>query len=105
MAIRKPEATSLFIALPLFAFYKVTYPAIWLLNKAAQGLLTVTAELWYQPIGYRWAVNFRAYDAPEPKRFIAYWESMAGESAIVLAKSTATTQGTGVDLWKTPGHR
>ncbi|HXU29394.1 MAG TPA: hemolysin family protein [Thermoanaerobaculia bacterium] len=39
VAIRKPEGTSLFIALPLFAFYKVTYPAIWLLNKAAQGLL------------------------------------------------------------------
>jgi hypothetical protein len=60
--------------------------------NGAQGPLTVTAELWYQPIGYRWAVNLRNYDAPEPKRFIAYWDSMAGESAIVLARSTATTK-------------
>lgn len=38
-AIRKPEATTLFISLPLYAFYKVSYPAIWLLNQAANGLL------------------------------------------------------------------
>jgi len=39
VAIRKAEGVSLFIALPLYAFYKVTYPAIWLLNRAANGLL------------------------------------------------------------------
>lgn len=39
IAIRKAEGTSLLIALPLYAFYKVTYPAIWLLNRAANGLL------------------------------------------------------------------
>ncbi|HXU45584.1 MAG TPA: hemolysin family protein, partial [Thermoanaerobaculia bacterium] len=39
VAIRRAEATSLFVAMPLYAFYKVTYPAIWLLNRAAQGLL------------------------------------------------------------------
>lgn len=39
VAIRKAERMSLFIALPLYAFYKVTYPAIWLLNRAANGLL------------------------------------------------------------------
>jgi hypothetical protein len=60
--------------------------------NGAQGPLTVTAELWYQPIGFRWAVNLRAYDAPEPKRFIAYWDSMAGESGMVLARSTVTTR-------------
>ena len=58
----------------------------------AQGPLTVTAELWYQPIGYRWAVNFRNYDAPEPKRFIGYWDSMANESGIVLAKGSAAVR-------------
>jgi CBS domain containing-hemolysin-like protein len=39
LAIRKPYETSLWIVLPLHAFYRVTYPAIWLLNKAANGLL------------------------------------------------------------------
>jgi len=39
MAIRKPFETSMWIALPLHVFYRVTYPAIWLLNKAANGLL------------------------------------------------------------------
>jgi CBS domain containing-hemolysin-like protein len=39
IAIRKSEATSLWVAVPLFAFYKVTYPAIWVLNHAANGIL------------------------------------------------------------------
>jgi hypothetical protein len=29
---------------------------------AAQGPFTVQAELWYQPIGYRWANNLKPYD-------------------------------------------
>ena len=41
MAIRKPEATSLWVALPLFAFYKATFPAIWLLNHAANRVLAI----------------------------------------------------------------
>jgi hypothetical protein len=56
------------------------------------GPLAITAELWYQPIGYRWAANLRAYDAPEPKRFVGYWDAMARESGIVLAKSAATVR-------------
>jgi magnesium and cobalt exporter, CNNM family len=39
LAIRKPEPTALWVALPLFLFYKLTYPAIWLLNHGANGLL------------------------------------------------------------------
>jgi hypothetical protein len=58
----------------------------------AQGPLTVTAQLWYQPIGYRWAVNLRSYDAPEPKRFIRYWDAMSSESALVLAKASTTVR-------------
>ncbi|HET9768359.1 MAG TPA: hemolysin family protein [Thermoanaerobaculia bacterium] len=38
-AIRKPFDVSLWIVVPLHAFYRATYPAIWLLNKAANGLL------------------------------------------------------------------
>jgi len=58
----------------------------------AEGPLTVTAQLFFQPIGYRWAVNFRGYDAPETKRFVGYWDSMASESALVLAKATASVR-------------
>jgi CBS domain containing-hemolysin-like protein len=39
LAIRKPLPASMWIALPLHAFYRATYPAIWLLNYAANGLL------------------------------------------------------------------
>ncbi|MGH9363497.1 MAG: hemolysin family protein [Thermoanaerobaculia bacterium] len=41
IAIRKPEPTALNVALPLFVFYKLTYPMIWLLNHAANALLRV----------------------------------------------------------------
>jgi CBS domain containing-hemolysin-like protein len=39
VAIRKSEATTLAIAWPLFVFYKLTYPAIYLLNHTANYLL------------------------------------------------------------------
>jgi CBS domain containing-hemolysin-like protein len=39
LAIRHPKPTSLWIAMPLHAFYRLTYPAIWLLNHAANGIL------------------------------------------------------------------
>ena len=38
-AIRRPQATSMWIAVPLYVFYWVTFPAIWLLNRASMGLL------------------------------------------------------------------
>lgn len=41
VAIRKSEGTVLAIALPLFVFYKLTYPAIWMLNHTANYLLRV----------------------------------------------------------------
>ena len=55
----------------------------------AQGPFQVDAELWYQPTGFRWANNLRKYDAPEPKRFIGYWDSMASTSGVLVAKATA----------------
>jgi hypothetical protein len=54
----------------------------------AEGPFTVDVQLWYQPIGYRWAMNLDAYDAPEPKRFLGYYTSMA--AATVLARAGAT---------------
>ncbi|HAU82071.1 hemolysin family protein [Stenotrophomonas sp. TWI273] len=39
MAIRRPEAMSLWTAAPLYLFYWAMYPAIWLLNNSANALL------------------------------------------------------------------
>jgi CBS domain containing-hemolysin-like protein len=39
VAIRKAEGTTLVVALPLYVFYKITYPAIWVLNHTANALL------------------------------------------------------------------
>jgi CBS domain containing-hemolysin-like protein len=38
-AIRKPVPTSLWVSMPLYAFSKLAYPAIWILNKASIGLI------------------------------------------------------------------
>jgi hypothetical protein len=51
----------------------------------------VEAELWYQPIGYRWAMNLKPYDAAEPKRFVGYYEAMASGSAVMLVRTMAVT--------------
>ena len=55
----------------------------------AAGPFTVEAELWFQPIGYRWAENLAAYDAPETRRFVRYYREMAGASALLLARDSA----------------
>jgi CBS domain containing-hemolysin-like protein len=39
LAIRRAEGTALLISFPLYAFYKLTYPAIWLLSHSANRLL------------------------------------------------------------------
>ena len=52
----------------------------------ALGPFDVHAELWYQPIAYRWAQNLSAYDAMETKRFVGYYNEMAQESAAILAQ-------------------
>lgn len=39
LAIRRPKPTGLWISIPLFVFYKATYPAIWILNEAANFIL------------------------------------------------------------------
>ncbi|MCC7042678.1 MAG: hypothetical protein IT183_02370, partial [Acidobacteria bacterium] len=41
----------------------------------AAGPLAVEVELRYQPIGYRWAQNLASYKAPEPQRFVSYFNS------------------------------
>jgi hypothetical protein len=57
-----------------------------------QGPCSVNAELWYQPIGYRWAENLREYEAMEPQRFVRYFEDVSGSSAVMLAHHAAETE-------------
>jgi hypothetical protein len=59
---------------------------------AGQGPFVVEAALWYQPIGYRWAENLKAYDSLETNRFVSYYEAMAATSAIIIARSRMTAQ-------------
>ena len=52
---------------------------------SAQGPFQIEVELWYQPIGFRWAHNLTSYPAGEPQRFVGYFDSMPQASAIMLA--------------------
>ena len=53
----------------------------------AQGPFRVEVELWYQPIGFRWAHNLSPYKAAEPQRFVGYYDSMGSATAVVLARA------------------
>jgi len=53
----------------------------------AEGPFHVEAELWYQPIGFRWAHNLETYRAAEPQRFLRYYGQNPGATAIVLARA------------------
>lgn len=53
--------------------------------EASSGPLTVSVELMFQPIAYRWAHNLGEYDSFETDRFVRYYESMSDASAIVVA--------------------
>ncbi len=58
---------------------------------SGDGPFRVDAELWYQPIGFRWGNNLKPYkDRPEPRRFTSYFEAMSGGSAEMLAQASVT---------------
>src|ERR1019366_461222 len=56
----------------------------------AQGPFHVEAELWYQPIGFRWAHNLEPYKQSEPQRFVGYYNAMSKATAIRMARAEAT---------------
>jgi hypothetical protein len=56
----------------------------------APGPFHIEAELWYQPIGFRWAHNLASYTAAEPQRFVSYYDSMSASTAVMLARAEAT---------------
>jgi hypothetical protein len=55
--------------------------------EGAQGPLTLTAELLYQSLGYRWAENLRQHDSPEAARFLGYYAQFPNQ-AVVVASAT-----------------
>jgi hypothetical protein len=56
-------------------------------RDGAPGPLRVEVELWYQPIGFRWAMNHVDYPQPESRRFLSYYRSLARSSAVRLASA------------------
>jgi hypothetical protein len=59
---------------------------------AAQGPLTMRAELWFQPIAFRWAENLSGYDSFETQRFVRYYRDMASASATLVASRSVRVQ-------------
>ena len=57
---------------------------------AAAGPLSVTAELRYQSVSYRWAQNFRARPAFETDRFVRYYEAISHLTTAPLAAATTS---------------
>ena len=56
----------------------------------AEGPFQVDAELLFQPIAYRWAMNLKGYAAPEPQRFVGYYEQLAAGSGVRLARASVS---------------
>jgi len=60
LAIGNPKATSLWVATPLYLFYKITYPLIWALNTTANKMLRL--------VGIRTVVGGSAVHSEEEVR-------------------------------------
>ena len=54
----------------------------------APGPHRIAVELWFQPIGFRWANNLRRYRSAETDRFVSYYDTMSASSALLLMKTT-----------------
>jgi hypothetical protein len=58
----------------------------------ASGPFHIEVELWYQPIGFRWAHNLGGYKAMEPQRFVGYYQAASKSTALLLATANAETK-------------
>jgi hypothetical protein len=56
------------------------------------GPYSIVVELRYQPIAFRWADNLRRYAAPEPRRFVSYFDAMSAASSTVVATDAVTVR-------------
>jgi hypothetical protein len=59
----------------------------------ATGPLTIEATLRFQPIGFRWARNLAGYKAPEPERFLRYYDAAANRSSEMIARVVRRADG------------
>jgi hypothetical protein len=57
-----------------------------------RGPLQVDVELRFQAIGFRWAQNLKNYDGAEPRRFVGYYDAMAGISSDLLARASVAAR-------------
>ena len=55
--------------------------------SSARAPFRVVAELWYQPIGYRWAKNLEEYDTEESAQFLRFFDEMASGTGALLART------------------
>ena len=70
-----------------------------------EGSCKINVELWYQPIGYRWANNLASLNAFEPKRFLALYRDMDRRETAVMISSqefnlslpSVSSTSTGID--------
>ena len=53
----------------------------------SKGPFKVRAELWYQPISYRWAHNLEQEQAEEIGRFVSYYNDFSSSSGLMLTQA------------------
>lgn len=58
----------------------------------ASGPFSITAELRYQSIAYRWAQNLRQHDTFEAERFLRYYEDMPSPVVLIASASAEVNQ-------------
>lgn len=59
---------------------------------SAAGPFRITADLLYQPVGFRWARNLAPYKANETQHFVGYFDRAAAHSAERLAHAEADSK-------------
>ncbi|MEW6611423.1 MAG: hemolysin family protein [Pseudomonadota bacterium] len=83
MAIRQPEPVSLWTAVPLYSFYWLMYPAIWLLNQSANFIL--------RTLGQEMAHEEERPHSPEELKMIVMSShaqgELIGEAGEILART------------------
>jgi hypothetical protein len=53
----------------------------------SQLISRLLAELWFQPIAYRWAINLKPYNGMEPQRSIGFYEATAVGPGVMLVRA------------------
>jgi len=54
---------------------------------SAQGPFKATVEFWYQPIGFRWAMNLGDYESEESAQFLGMYRGMSSATGALMART------------------